>query len=63
MPEWAAGNRRELATSQPTYIVDGLSRLNPKLAMSQFPDLQAWLSSYEVADHTGLTVIYRRAIH
>jgi hypothetical protein len=63
MPEWAARNRRELTASRPTFIVDGLSRLNPKLAMSQFPDLQAWLSSYELVDHTDLTAIYRRPTH
>jgi hypothetical protein len=63
MPEWAARNRRELTTSSPTFIVDGLSRLNPKLAMSQFPDLHDWLSGYELADNTDLTLIYRRAIH
>jgi hypothetical protein len=62
MPEWAARNRRELTASRPTFIVDGLSRLNPKLAMSQFPDLQTWLTSYELVDRTGLTLIYRRAI-
>lgn len=62
MPDWAARNRRELTASRPTFVVDGLSLLNPKLAMSQFPDLRAWLSAYEVADRTPLTVIYRRAV-
>jgi hypothetical protein len=63
MPEWAARNRHLLTASQPTFIVDGLSCLNPKLAMNQFPDMQAWLSAYELASHTDLTLIYRRANH
>ncbi len=62
MPEWAASNRRELTASQPTYIVDGLSRLNPKLAMNHFSDLQAWLSGYQLVDRTDLTLIYKHGV-
>jgi hypothetical protein len=59
IPEWAAANRRELVASQPTFIVDGLSLLNPKLTMSQFPELQNWLTSCQLVKQTGLSVIYR----
>ncbi len=30
--------------------------------MSQFPDLQAWLSRYQLVDHTDLTLIYKRTV-
>jgi hypothetical protein len=61
VPEWAARNRREVAISQPTFIVDGLSRFNAALGMDQFAETRTWLSSYEVVQRTGLSVIYARA--
>jgi hypothetical protein len=60
MPAWAAGNRRKLVASQPTFIVDGLSRLNPRLAMDQFPELRDWLLGYALVDQTPLSLIYQR---
>jgi hypothetical protein len=63
MPEWAARNRSDLVTSRPAFIADGLSRLNPKLAMNQFPELQDWLTAYQVANVTDFTTIYQRTIH
>ncbi len=60
MPEWAARNRRELIESRPAFIVDGLSLLNPKLAMDQYPELREWLHAYQVVKRTDLSVIYRR---
>jgi len=60
MPEWAARNRRDLTVSRPAFIVDGLSRLNPKLAMDQFPEIHDWLGAYKMVKQTGLSSIYRR---
>ncbi len=60
IPEWAAANRRELVSSRPVFVVDGLSRLNPKLAMDRFPELTAWLAEYEVVQSTDLSRVYRR---
>jgi hypothetical protein len=49
-PAVTAEARRELARSHPDFIVDGLSEYNPDLAISRYPELQAWLSNYhEVA--------------
>jgi hypothetical protein len=52
--------RAELARSDPTFIVDGLGLLNPKLAISSFPDLRPWLSRYLPVAQTGQSVIYRK---
>ena len=57
-PELAARNRQELAKTNPTYIVDGLGPLNPALAISSYPDLQAWLSRYHEAGRTRFSVVY-----
>jgi hypothetical protein len=56
----AAQNRQELARSRPTWIVDGLGPLNPRLAPERFPELRSWLAQYRVVGRTGLSVIYRR---
>ncbi|MGI8744485.1 MAG: hypothetical protein ACR2NN_18305 [Bryobacteraceae bacterium] len=59
-PELAARNRRELIATQPTYIVDGLGRLNPALAITNYPDLHAWLSSYREIGRTKSSVVFER---
>ena len=59
-PEWAAENRNALVAARPAFSVDGLSRLNPKLAMSEYPELRDWLHDYTVVQTTGLSVIYTR---
>lgn len=60
----AAGHRAELTRSSPAFIVDGLGPLNPRLAISAYPDLASWLERYEVAGRTRFTVVYRlRAPH
>ena len=56
----ATANRRELTHSHPAFIVDGLSRFNPKLSPSAFPDLRPWMASYKLVDQTKLSLIYRR---
>jgi hypothetical protein len=56
----AAANRLKLAQSRPTFIVDGLGLLNPKLAPAVYPELRAWLRRYRLVGRTKLSLIYRR---
>ncbi len=58
-PDLAQANRRQLALSSPTFIVDGLGPLNPRLAITNYPDLQSWLDGYELVTKTQMSVIYR----
>jgi len=56
-----AGRRREaLSHSTPTFVVDGLGLYNPRLAITNYPDLREWLSHYREVGRTGQTLIYRR---
>jgi len=55
----AAANRTQLVRSRPTFIVDGLGLLNPKLAPRVYPELRPWLAHYELVAHTNLSLIYR----
>jgi hypothetical protein len=63
IPEWAAVNRLVLTASKPAWIVDGLSLLNPQLAMDRYPELRIWLRDYQPAYRTPRTVVYRRCYH
>ena len=56
----AAANRRELIRSHPTFIVDGLGLLNPKLQISVYPELRHWMEQYKLVGRTNLCLIYRR---
>lgn len=56
----AEKNREELARSHPTFVVDGLGLLNPKLAPNRYPELRAWLAQYQLVGRTSLSLIYRR---
>ncbi len=58
-PEWAAENRRELIKTKPTWIVDGLGPLNPRLAITSYPDLREWLARYQEIARTNFTIIYK----
>jgi hypothetical protein len=58
--EAARARRAELAQSHPTFVIDGLSPLNPRLSMTRYPELIAWLAQYREAGRTGDSVIYRR---
>lgn len=60
-PEWAARNRQELAGSHPTFLVDGISMLNPELALGKYGDLAAWFAEYRFVGQTPTIRIYRRA--
>ncbi len=59
-PELAKHNRERLIETTPTWIADGLGPLNPKLAITEYPDLRGWLENYELAARTRETVLYRR---
>jgi hypothetical protein len=56
----AAANRQELTRSRPTFIVDGLGLLNPKLQISVYPELRHWMEQYKLVGRTNLCLIYRR---
>lgn len=56
----AAANRTQLARSHPTFIVDGLSLLNPHLSPAIYPELRAWLQHYRLVARTKLCLIYKR---
>lgn len=58
-PELAASNRQRLTSTRPTWVVDGLGLFNPALAITNYPDLAAWLSQYEPVARTASSVVYR----
>ena len=53
--------RQELARSEPTFVIDGLSSFNPKLAIGQYPELREWFARYTLIARTASTSIYRRS--
>ena len=55
----AAANRQQLAQTRPTWIVDGLGLLNPKLRPEVYPELREWMSHYHLAARTKMSLIYR----
>jgi hypothetical protein len=56
----AAVNRSELARSRPTWLVDGLGLLNPRLAPGRYEELRDWLRHYRLVGRTKLSLIYHR---
>ncbi|MCW5976779.1 MAG: glycosyltransferase family 39 protein [Bryobacteraceae bacterium] len=63
-PGLAAANRRKLVRTRPTFVVDGLGPYNPKLAITEYPDLREWLAGYEEAAQLPTAVVYRSiALH
>jgi F0F1-type ATP synthase assembly protein I len=60
-PELAAANRRELAQTSPSFIVDGLGPYNPQLALTNYADLKDWFAKYRPVGKTVGTIIYMRA--
>jgi hypothetical protein len=56
----AALNREQLSHSNPTFIVDGLSQMNPRLAPGAYAELRPWLAKYKLVGRTRLSLIYRR---
>jgi hypothetical protein len=51
--------RAELAASRPTFVVDGLGRYNPHLAVTEFGDLRTWMDGYREVGRSAESVIYR----
>jgi hypothetical protein len=60
--EATRAHRAELARTHPAFILDGLGPINPRLAVTAYPDLRPWLAQYQEVARTELTVIYRRRI-
>jgi hypothetical protein len=58
--EESRARRAELAASRPTFLVDGLGEYNPRLALSEFGDLHAWMAGYREVGRSAGSVIYRR---
>src|SRR6201996_6283281 len=48
----AAENRQELTRLHPTFLVDGLSLLNPRLNPDLYPELRRWLAHYKLISRT-----------
>lgn len=45
-PELARANRERLTRLRPELVIDGLARYNPRLAITAYPELAAWLPAY-----------------
>ncbi len=58
-PEFTAPNLRELLTTKPTWIVDGLGPFNPSLALSRQSALAEWFSKYDEIARTDFSILYR----
>jgi hypothetical protein len=39
--------------------LDGLSLYNPRLAISNYPELREWFAQYREIGRTGETIVYR----
>lgn len=59
-PALAAANRRQLLSSTPTFVVDGLGPLNRALAIDRYADLRVWFSRYREIARTRFAIVYRR---
>ena len=53
--------REALAHTTPTFVVDGIGPYNPRLAITRYPALRAWLQHYRQVAKTPETIIYERA--
>jgi hypothetical protein len=58
--EESRARRAALAGSRPTFVVDGLGEYNPRLALTEFGDLRAWMAGYREVGRSAGSVIYRR---
>ncbi len=58
-PEFTAPNVRELMTTRPTWIVDGLGPYNPALSLSGAASLADWFSHYTEIARTEFCILYR----
>ena len=58
-PGFTAPNRRELLTTRPTWVVDGLGPYNPALALPRQAQLAPWFAQYTEVARTEFSIIYR----
>ena len=58
-PIEATQNRALFVRTQPTFVVDALSRLNPQLSMERYPEMAQWLTQYQPVGGTALSPVYR----
>lgn len=58
--EAAVKNREAFAHTHPTFLVDGLGIMNPRLAPGKYPELRGWFAHYKLLARTRLSLIYRR---
>jgi hypothetical protein len=58
-PDFTEPNRQELARSRPTWVVDGLGVLNPRLALEWTPYLKTWFAQYKEVARTEFSILYR----
>jgi hypothetical protein len=58
-PVFTAPNIRELQTTNPTWIVDGLGLYNPALALPKQLALAEWFSHYTEVARTDFSILYR----
>lgn len=54
----AAAHRLQVVETHPTWIVDGLGLMNPKLRPDRYPELRQWMSHYRLVARTRLSLIY-----
>jgi phosphohistidine phosphatase SixA len=54
-------NRERMVQTTPSFVVDGLGKLNPGLGPEEFPKLRAWLRGYRVVKETRYSRIYERS--
>ncbi len=59
-PQFTAPNVRELQSTSPTWIVDGLGLYNPSLALARDASLAEWFSHYTEVARTDFCILYRR---
>ena len=59
-PEFTAPNRRELISTRPAWVVDGLGPLNPAMALANQPELASWFAQYTEAARTDFSIVYAR---
>jgi hypothetical protein len=57
--DFIAPNVRELASTKPTWIVDGVGLYNPSLALQRQPALTDWFSLYTEVARTDFSILYR----
>ena len=58
-----AGNVERLLRTRPTFLVDGLGRLNPTLAITRDTRLKDWLANYREISRTRKSIIYGKLLY